>query len=166
MDPATNQPSDRGYQPAHSVRPRTRPVKVAAIAGLTAAIAAIGLGTAALIRKPAQSMPSAHQHLHEITTPSTAVIPLSDAEIFALLHQRPEFGPLGDPQRLASCLNGLAYPTATRVLGARPVEINGDRGVLLVLPSDRADTVVALAVAPSCSSINTGLLAETTVNHP
>jgi hypothetical protein len=134
--------------------------------GLAAVIIAIVLGTAALMHTP-QPAPRAHPSLQEITvSPSTDTIPLSDSEIFALLGDTRDYGPLSDPQRLASCLNGLDYPTTTPVLGARPIEINGRPGVLLVLPEDRPDTVVALAVAPSCSAINTGLLADTTVVRP
>jgi hypothetical protein len=153
-------------QPAHSVRPRTRPARVAGIVGLTAAAVGIGLGTAALIRPPPSTAP-AQQNLREVTvSPSAAAIPLSDAEIFALLDRGPDYGSLADPRRLASCLNGLAYPAATRVLGAEPIDIDDHPGVLLVLPGDKPDTVVALAVAPNCSSMSTGLLADTTVSRP
>lgn len=165
MDPAEDDPSRS--PPAHSIHPRTRPAQVAGIVGLAAAVAAIGVGTAALIKDSPSTTPSARSTLAELTVPpAAATVPVSDAEIFALLDHPPEFGPLSNPQRLASCLNGLDYPAATRVLGARLVDIAGDAGVLLILPSDRPDTVVGLAVAPNCNSMNTGLLAETTVNHP
>lgn len=149
------------------MRPRTRPSQIAAIVGLAATATAIGIGTAALVKKTPASAPSAPSTLAELTVPAdAAAVPLSDAEIFALLDSPPEYGPLSDPRRLASCLNGLDYPTATRVLGARLVDIDGSSAVLLVMPSDRPDTVVGLAVASSCNSMNTGLLAETTINHP
>jgi hypothetical protein len=172
MDAAENEPLDsdaaarRPPGPAHAIGPRIRPARLAALAGLAAALIGLGLGTAALLHVPAPA-PRPHQTLQEITVSSpAALIPLSDSEVFGLLDQRPDYGGLGDPKRLASCLNGLAYPTNTRVLGAQPVDIDGRAGVLLVLPADRPDTVIALAVAPNCSSVDTGLLADTTVRRP
>ena len=93
-------------------------------------------------------------------------IQLSDQQILALLDNDPDFGPLADPQRRTSCLAGLGYPSAARVLGARPIEIAGRPAILLVLPGDTPGTVTALAVAPTCSSVNTGLLADRIVNRP
>jgi len=60
----------------------------------------------------------------------------------------------------------LGYPADARVLGARPVEIAGRPAVLLVLPADTPTTVSALAVAPTCSSVNTDLLADRLVDRP
>ncbi|HET9876822.1 MAG TPA: hypothetical protein VFQ37_13820 [Mycobacterium sp.] len=153
--------------PAHSVRPFTRSSRIAAAAGIVAALAAIGLGTAALLRAP-QPGPSAVRTLQPITvaSPPAAVLPVSGPDIFALLDRSPDFGPLGDPQRRASCLAGLGYPASTRVLGARPIDVHGRSGLLLVLPGEQAGTVVALAVAPNCSSADTGLFADTVVRRP
>jgi hypothetical protein len=52
------------------------------------------------------------------------------------------------------------------VLGARRVDINGMPAVVLVLPGDTPDTVAALAVRPNCSSVDTGLLADTRIRRP
>jgi hypothetical protein len=38
--------------------------------------------------------------------------------------------------------------------------------VLLVLPGDTPRELVALAVAPNCSSADTGLIADTMVDRP
>jgi hypothetical protein len=154
---------------AHAVRPRNlgRPARiVAAEAGLAAAAVAIGLGTAALLRTPApmESAPTTAQHI-TVSRPRP-VIPLSDQQILALLEHEPDYGPLADPERRASCLKGLGYPASTRVLGARPVEVDKRPGVLLVLPGDRPGTVAALAVTPRCNSTNTGLLADRVVDRP
>lgn len=155
------------HHPAHAARPGARPARVAAaVAGLAAAAAAIGLGTAALIAAPgpAPSSPTTAQHITVSRAP--AVIPLSDAQILALLDTPPDYGPLADPGRRAACLSGLGYPTSARVLGAQPVQITGHPGVLLVLAGDTPNTVRALAVAPSCNSANTGLLADRVVPRP
>ncbi|MGC1155965.1 MAG: hypothetical protein WA925_28795, partial [Mycobacterium sp.] len=77
-----------------------------------------------------------------------------------------DFGPLADPQRRASCLTGLGYPADARVLGARPVEIAGRPAVLLLLPGDAAGALTALAVAPTCSAVETGLSADRIVHRP
>jgi hypothetical protein len=60
----------------------------------------------------------------------------------------------------------LSYPADARVLGARPIEIAGRPAILLVLPGDTPGTVTALAVPPTCSSVDTGLLADRIVNRP
>jgi hypothetical protein len=154
---------------AHSIRPGglPRPTRVAvAVTGLAAAAVATWLGTAALISPPAQtpSRPTTAEHITVSRPPM--MIPLSDQQILALLDDKPDFGPLADPQRRTSCLSGLGYPSDARVLGARPVQIAGRPAVVLVLPGDTPGTVTALAVAPNCSSVDTGLLADRLVHRP
>lgn len=156
-------------RPAHTVRsgrlPRSARIAVA-VAGLVAAAAAVWLGTAALIAAPAPtpSRPTTVEHI-TVSRPPT-MIPMSDQQILALLDREPDFGPLGDPQRRASCLAGLGYPADARVLGARQVEITGRPAILLLLPGDTPGTVTALAVAPTCSSADTALLADRIVKRP
>jgi hypothetical protein len=152
---------------AHSARPRIRPAKVAAMAaGVGAALAAIGVGTAALINapEPAPSTPATAEHITVSTPPMT--IPLSQAEILGLLNHSPDYGPLTDPARRASCLSGLGYSASTQVLGARPIEINARPGVLLLLPGETPDNLAVIAVALDCSAADTGLLANTQVPRP
>lgn len=167
-------PSSRsrlGGGAAHSVRPHTRPTRViAGAAGLGAVVAAIGVGAAALINAPAPtpSAPITAKHITVSTPPM--VIPLSQAQILALLDRNPDFGPhggpLNDPPRRASCLSGLGYPASTQVLAAQPIEINARPGVLLVLPGDTPDSLAVFAVALNCSAADTGLLANTQIPHP
>ncbi len=156
---------------AHAARPRLDPTRaIAAGAGLCAVLAAVGFGTVALLRapEPAPSTPTTAQHITVSTPPM--VIPLSQAEILALLDRPPDYGsppgPLGDPGRRASCLNGLGYPASTRVLGARPIAINARPGELLVLPGDTPDNLAVFAVAENCNAADTGLLANTQVTRP
>jgi hypothetical protein len=153
---------------AHTVRPGSLPsARVAvAVAGLAAAAAAVWLGTAALITAPppTPSRPTTAEHITVSRPPMT--IPLSDQQVLALLDGQPDLGPFADPQRRTSCLAGLGYPADARVLAARPVEIAGRPAILLVLPGDTPGTVAALAVAPTCSSVDTGLLADRIVNRP
>jgi hypothetical protein len=161
-DPPFN--ASRGAGAAHSARPRVRPARVvAAVAGFCAVLAAIGVGTAALLHSPAPTMstPVTAEHITVSTPPM--VIPLSRDEILDLLGRSPDYGSLGDPARRASCLAGLGYPASTRVLGARPVEINARPGVLLVLAGDTPDNLAVYAVALNCSAADTGLLANTDI---
>src|SRR5699024_4662221 len=92
-------------RPAHSARPLPRPSRIAAGVGTVAALAAIGVGTAALFADPP---PAEHggATLQPITVaaPPPAPLPLSGADILALLDRNPDFGALHDPQRRASCL--------------------------------------------------------------
>jgi hypothetical protein len=138
----------------------------AAVAGVAAVLAAIGVGTAALISapEPAPSTPVTAEHITVSGPPMT--IPLSQAEILGLLSRSPDYGPLSDPGRRASCLGGLGYPASTQVLGARPIEINTRPGVLLVLPGGAPDDLAVFAVALNCSAADTGLLANTQVPRP
>ncbi len=153
---------------AHSARPHTRPARlIAAVAGACAVVAAIGLGTTALVNAPTPT-PSTQITAEHITvsTPPMA-IPLSQAQILGLLDRSPDYGPpagpLNDPARRASCLTGLGYPASTRVLGAQPIDINARPGVVLVLPGDTPDSLTVFAVALNCSAADTGLLVSTQI---
>jgi hypothetical protein len=166
--PAARQSPSRS-RPTHVVRPGSlpRPARVfAAVAGLAAAIVAVGAGTAALITTPAPTTngPTTAQQITVSRPPMQ--IPLSDPQILALLDRKPDYGPLADPERRASCLGGLGYPVAAPVLGAQPMEIAGRSTVLLVLSGDTSGSVTALVVTPTCSSLNTGLLADRAINRP
>lgn len=156
---------------AHSARPRLRPARlIAAVAGLCAALAAIGFGTVALLHapEPAPSTPGDVQHITVSTPPME--VPLSADEILGLLDRAPDFGSSGgtlsDPARRASCLTGLGYPAAAQVLGARPVEVNARPGVVLVIPGDSPHVLAVYVVSPNCSAADTGLLANTQVPRP
>jgi hypothetical protein len=154
---------------AHAIRPGRLPRSARVAVGVTGLVAvAVGawLGTTALIKAPAPtpSRPTTAEHITVSRPPMT--IPLSDQQILALPDNDPDFGPLADPQRRTSCLAGLGYPSDARVLGARPVEIAGRPAIVLVLPADTPGTVTALAVAPNCSAVDTGLLADRIVNRP
>ncbi|NDJ88338.1 hypothetical protein GWR20_04065 [Mycolicibacter kumamotonensis] len=141
--------------------------RIAAVTGSAAALAAIGLGTTALIRFPGDA-PSGPRSFDAITVASepAPVLPLTSPELLELLDRSPEYGALADPGRRIGCLAGLGYPASTAVLGAREITVNGRPGIVLLLPGASSGTIVALAVAPSCSSADTGLLADTTVRRP
>ncbi len=169
VDPAVVNRIGAALRAQHAVRrgglPRSARLAVA-LTGLTAVAVAAWLGTRALITAPAPttSRPTTIEHITVSRPPQT--IPLSDQQILALLDHEPDFGPLTDPRRRASCLSGLGYPANARVLGARPIDIGGHPAVLLVLPGDAPGNVKALAVAPTCNAANTGLSADRMVTRP
>ncbi len=169
VDPVVVNRIGAALRAQHAVRrgglPRSARLAVA-LTGLTAVAVAAWLGTRALITAPASttSRPTTIEHITVSRPPQT--IPLSDQQILALLDHEPDFGPLTDPRRRASCLSGLGYPANARVLGARQIDIAGHPAVLLVLPGDAPGNVKALAVAPTCSAANTGLSADRLVTRP
>lgn len=126
-------------------------------------VAAVGLGTAALLRSPA---PTASTLTSASLITVTPTMPLSGREISALVARNPDFGPLADPKRRAACLSALGYPGSVQVLGAERMQIDGRSAVVLVLPGDRPELLVAVAVGANCSSVDTGLIADTTVRRP
>jgi hypothetical protein len=162
--------SPKSPQPAHSARQHIRPARViAGVAGVCAAVAAIGVGTAALLNLPAPP-PSTEPTAEHITLPVSEpalLIPLSQPQIRGLLGHSPDFGPPGGPledaPRRASCLRGLGYPSSTPVLGAQPIEMNSRPAMLLVLPADTPNDLAVFAVALNCSAVDNGLLASTQI---
>ncbi len=150
--------------PVHARRPRpSSPRRLAAVCGLAAAVTATVVAIPALLRSP-DTTHSTVTSANLITV--TPRVPLSDRELTALVAHNPDFGSLADPKRRSSCLSALGYPGSTQVLGAQQVQIGGRAAVVLVLPGQQPDQLVALAVSPSCSSVNTGLIADTTVRRP
>jgi hypothetical protein len=137
----------------------------AAVIGVGAALAAACVGTVMLLDTPDRT-PTAHPTAERITVSRPLGLPMTDPEVLALLHQPPDLGPLADPQRRASCLSGLGYPTSASVLGARPLAVGAMSGVLLVLPGDAPRAVHAVVVGVGCSSVNSGMLAERVVIRP
>ncbi|AQT83200.1 hypothetical protein B1R94_29135 [Mycolicibacterium litorale] len=149
---------------AHAWRPTARTGRlVAAGVGAAAVVAAVGLGTSALLHSPA---PTASTPTSANLITVTPTLPLSGREISALVARSPDFGPLTDPKRRAACLSALGYPGSVQVLGAERMQIDGQPAVVLVLPGDRPELLVAVAVAANCSSVDTGLIADTTVRRP
>jgi len=156
----------RAAPPHHAVRRSAPRLQIfGLVAGLGAAIVGGVVGGVMLIRgtEPATSAGPTAESITVSRPPRD--IPLSDPQIVGLLSRSPDYGPLADTKRRTSCLNGLGYSAATNVLGARPVDMFGRPGVLLLLPGETPREVVALVVEPNCSSAHTGLLANTVVTR-
>jgi hypothetical protein len=137
----------------------------AAAIGVGAALAAAGVGTVMLLDSPART-PTANPTAERITVSKPLGLPMTDPEVLDLLDKPPDLGPFADPQRRASCLSGLGYPTSASVLGARPLAVGAVSGVLLLLPGDASRGVNAVVVGLKCNSANTGLLAQRVVIRP
>jgi len=154
----------QGTSPTHAARPRPHTIRlVAAVCGSAAALAAITVGISALLHSPG-SMPSRTTSANMITVGPR--VPLSDPELIALVGRIPNFGSLTDPKRRSACLRALGYSGTAQVLGATSVQIGSKTAVVLVLPGQKPDELAAFAVASSCSSVDTGLIADTTVRRP
>jgi hypothetical protein len=152
--------------PKHSVRPTPRWRLIGLVAGVGAAVVGAVIGAVMLTHDPEPRW-SAGPTAETITVSRPATeLPLPGPEIVGLLSQTPDYGPLADPQRRASCLSGLGYSAATPVLGARPVDMHGRPAVLMVLPADTPRQLLALVVQPDCNSAHSGLLANTLVTRP
>ena len=152
--------------PTHSARRTPRWQLYALLAGVGAALIGAVVGALTLVRAPEPEF-SAGPTAERITVSRPATeLPLSTPQIVGLLAQSPDYGQLADPAQRASCLSGLGYSSATAVLGARPIDIDGRPAVLILLPADSPGKVLALAVAPDCNAAHTGLLANTLVSRP
>jgi hypothetical protein len=159
----------RAAEPPEPARHK-RAARLGAVLGATAVVVAVAVGVMKLATSDL-SAPASPPVQRPTTEAPPPAIPLSDAEILALLRVPPDLGPLGDPRRRASCLGGLGYPASTTVLGGRQLSVLGQPAVLLILQGDapragEARTVVALAVRPSCSAADTGLLVQTRIRRP
>jgi hypothetical protein len=153
-------------EPAHSARHAPRWQVVALVAGVGAAVVGTVLGGMMLTREPAPTRPAGPTAESITVSRPAGDVPLSNPQIVGLLSRTPDYGPLADPERRASCLSGLGYSAATAVLGAQPVDMHGRPAVLMVVAADTPGTVLVLVVEPGCNSAHTGLLASTRVTRP
>lgn len=149
---------------AHARRPTARTGRlVAAGIGAAAVLAAVGLGTTALL---GSGGPAASTLTSASMITVAPKMPISSRDLNALIARSPDFGPLTDPKRRAACLSALGYPGSLQVLGAEQVQVDGKPAIVLVLPGDQPDVIVGVTVAATCSSVDTGLIADTTVRRP
>jgi hypothetical protein len=149
---------------AHARHPAIRNGRlIAAGAGVAALLAAVGLGTAALLKSAGPTSSTLTSASLITVTPK---MPISSRELNALVARSPDFGPLADPKRRAACLSALGYSGSMQVLGAETLQVDGQPAIVLVLPGDQPDVLIGVTVAATCSSVDTGLIADTTVRRP
>lgn len=155
----------RAERPRHARRWR----RIGAIIGGCAAVVAVAIGAVMLQRPAPLSKPPAPtgQFGRITTTPVHSDLGLTEAQVLAVLTTPPDFGPLADPARRTGCLAALGYPPGIRVLGARPLDVAGRRGVLILLADDRPDTLTGLVVPADCADGATPTpIARTVVRQP
>ena len=153
-------------EPAHTVRrlPLRRLQILGLVVGLGALVTGAVVGVTMLGRPETPRYPVGPT-AEKITVDRPAGVPLPDPQILALLEQPPDYGPLADPARRSSCLGGLGYAPATTVLGARPLDMHGQPAVLMLLPGETPEAIVAVVVEPGCNGAHTGLLAKSSVTR-
>lgn len=152
-----------GSRASHAARgsvasPRT----VALVIGGLAALAAVGIGIAAL-RDAAPPTPGAGATADRITASRPSVdFPVPRAELLTLLDRPADLSGLIDPAQRAACLSALGRGASAPapVLGADNVVVGGRPAILLVL-GDGNGTMTALVVAPTCNATDPGVIAET-----
>ncbi|TDO14978.1 hypothetical protein EV580_3116 [Mycobacterium sp. BK086] len=149
---------------AHARRPAIRNGRlIAAGAGVVAVLAAVGLGTAALLQSTGPTASTVTSASMITVTPK---MPISSRELNGLIARSPDFGPLADPKRRAACLSALGYSGSVQVLGAKTLQVDGRPAIILVLPGDQPDVIIGVTVSANCSAVDTGLIADTTVRRP
>ena len=143
----------------HAARhPMLRPRTIVALVGGAAALIGVGVGAVTLLR-PADPLRDALGPTAALITREAATFPFTDEQLRQMLDTPADFGPLADPRRRAACLSALGYPGTVDVLGAAPFT----NGVVMLLPANDPATFDAVAVGPSCSAVDTAVLARRTV---
>ncbi len=154
-------------EPAHTVRPPLRRLHVVVlVVGVAAALLGAIVGALMLGRDSAPAFPVGPTAEQITVARPASTIPLQDAQLIGLLSQTPDYGPLNDPSRRDDCLGGLGYAPGTAALGGRPLDMHGKPAVLMLLPGETPDAVVAVVVEPGCDAAHTDLLAKDTVTRP
>lgn len=82
---------------------------------------------------------------------------LTPAQILSV-DGRDDPGPFSDPSRLAACLAANGLPPHSRLLGSGPVEVDGRKGTLLLVPGPRPPKLTGLVVTDACGRRGNGLL--------
>jgi hypothetical protein len=77
-----------------------------------------------------------------------------------------DYGPLAAAGRLDACLAANSLdPDATKPLGAREVIVDGQPGILMILPTGTAARFRLLVVSPECGPNQPAVLADTTIGR-
>jgi hypothetical protein len=157
--------AERGVPPVGTPGPgrrtgrRTVLVLVAAAAAVAAVVVGVLTTTAPSGAPPPSALP---------TAPAPEVPVLAGGDGPSALRAglgRSDYGPLGDPGRLAGCLGAHGVPAGARPVGARQVVVDGRAGVLFVLPTGVAARFRVLVVEPGCAAGAPLTLSDTLVGR-
>ena len=157
----------RGARPDHPGEPgpgrRTGRRTVLVLVAAAAVVAAVVVGVLSAVAPAGAPAPSALP-----TTPAPEVPVLAGGDGPSALRAglgRSDYGPLGDPGRLAGCLGAHGVPAGARPVGARQVVVDGRAGVLFVLPTGVAARFRVLVVEPGCAAGAPLTLSDTLVGR-
>ncbi|WP_277682102.1 hypothetical protein [Saccharomonospora azurea] len=76
-----------------------------------------------------------------------------------------DFGPLENEQRLDACLEANGVDPAVQPVGFRPVTVDGEQAVVVLLTTGQRGQLRVLALAPDCGPEDPGTLMDETVGH-
>jgi hypothetical protein len=76
-----------------------------------------------------------------------------------------DFGPLGDEQRLDSCLDAAGIDPDIKPAGIRPVTLDGQEAVMVLYPTGELAQYRMIALSPDCGPDNPGLLLDKTIGQ-
>lgn len=76
-----------------------------------------------------------------------------------------DYGPLDEPDALAGCLTANGIPDGTDPLGAQEITLDGEPGVLMILPGGEAGRFRLLVVGPDCGPDNPSVMADDVVGR-
>ncbi|MGH3911993.1 MAG: hypothetical protein ACRDTC_01075 [Pseudonocardiaceae bacterium] len=134
---------------------RRRRAGWAGVAIMTAAAAMIGVLALAGLAPDTTGAPRADDALGTaIGIQSAEPFVLTQSNLHDAFNQAlatQDYGALSPPQRLRNCLMAHGAAPGTTPLGGLEVILDGRRGVLLVLPTDRLDQLQLLVVTTNCS---------------
>ena len=142
---------------------RTGRRTVLVLVAAAAVVAAVVVGVLSAVAPAGAPAPSALP-----TTPAPEVPVLAGGDGPSALRAglgRSDYGPLGDPGRLAGCLGAHGVPAGARPVGARQVVVDGRAGVLFVLPTGVAARFRVLVVEPGCAAGAPLTLSDTLVGR-
>jgi hypothetical protein len=128
-------------------------------AGVLAA-AVIGVAVSGVL---AGSTPRAGDALGAAAVSPPAPLALSGGDLGGALNHAlgaRDYGPLSHPDALRRCLDANNVPVRDEPLGAREVTLDGQRGVLLVLPTPQIAQFRLLVVGLDCGPGNPAQLAD------
>ncbi|WP_197319559.1 hypothetical protein [Saccharomonospora sp. NB11] len=76
-----------------------------------------------------------------------------------------DFGPLDNEARLDACLEANGVDPAVQPVGFRPVTVDGEDALVVLLTTGQKGQLRLMALAPDCGADNPGLLMDETVGH-
>jgi len=161
--------AERGVPPVDTPGParRTGRRAVLVLVAAAAVVAAVVVGVLTGVGPAGAPAPSALPTT-PAPTPDPEVPVLAGGDGPSALRAglgRSDYGPLGDPGRLAGCLGAHGVPAGARPVGARQVVVDGRAGVLFVLPTGVAARFRVLVVEPGCAAGAPLTLSDTLVGR-